>query len=165
MKIVRSMNSKSCTLDPVPINLVKDCFEIWAPVLSVIVNNSFQSGVFQEEYKSAIVRPLIKKPDLDRPVSNFSFLDKFLEKCAFKRLNQYFSCNSLYGNFQSAYREGHGTETAILNVHNDIMLALDNRLNVVLVMLDLSAAFDTIDHTILIDRLQTRFQIGGKALC
>ena len=171
IKIVRSMNSKSCALDPVPTSLVKDCLEIWAPVLTLIVNNSFQSGVFPEECKSAIVRPLIKKPDLDRnvlknyrPVSNCSFLDKFLEKCAFKQLNQYFSCNSLYGNFQSAYREGHGTETALLKVHNDIMLALDNRLDVVLVMLDLSAAFDTIDHTILIDRLQTRFQIGGKAL-
>ena len=68
----------------------------------------------------------------------------------------------MYGKFQSAYREGHSTETALLRVHNDVMCALDRQKDLILVMLDLSAAFDTIDHDILMHRLRTRFGIGGK---
>ena len=95
-------------------------------------------------------------------MSNCSFLDKFLEKAALKQLHDYFQDNSLYGKFQSAYREGHSTETALLRVHNDVMCALDRQKDLILVMLDLSAAFDTIDHDILMHRLRTRFGIGGK---
>ena len=87
VEIVGDMNVKSSMLDPIPTKFVKECLDIWAPVLTSIVNSSFQSGIFPEDCKSAIVRPLIKKHDLDknvfknyRPVSNCSFLDKFLEK-------------------------------------------------------------------------------------
>ena len=87
-----------------------------------------------------------------------------MEKCAYKQLNDYLCNNNLYGKFQSAYRAGHSTETTVLKVHNDIMLALDSKRDVILVMLDLSAAFDTIDHTILLQRLENRCGIGGKVL-
>ena len=150
---------------------MKDCIEELKPVLQRIVNASFQTGIFPEECKAAIVRPLIKKPGLDsnvlknfRPVSNCSFLDKFLEKCAFARLHDHLSRYGLYGKFQSAYREGHSTETALLRVLNDAVLALDRQHDVVLVLLDLSAAFDTIDHDILLQRLRTRFGVGGQAI-
>ena len=171
VKIVRGINAKTCSLDPIPTGILKECLDVWAPVLTLVVNKSFESGVFPDDCKSAIVRPLIKKHNLDknvlknyRPLSNCSFLDKFLEKCAFMQLNEYLTSNSLYGKYQSAYRQGHGTETALLKVKNDIMLALDNKKDVILVLLDLSAAFDTIDHTILLRRLEKRFQITGKAL-
>lgn len=171
VKVVRGMNAKTCSLDPIPTGILKECLDVWGPVLTLIVNKSFEFGVFPEVCKTAIVRPVIKKHDLDknvlknyRPLSNCSFLDKFLEKCAFMQLNEYFVTNSLYGKFQSAYRQGHSTETALLKVKNDIMLALDSKTDVVLVLLDLSAAFDTIDHAILLKRLQNRFQITGKAL-
>ena len=72
--------------------------------------------------------------------------------------------NRLYSKTQSAYRENHSTETALLRVHNDIMIALDARKDVVLVMLDLSAAFDTLDHNILLNRLQHHFGITGTVL-
>ena len=169
VKVIKEMNTKSCALDPIPVKFIKECVDVWAPALTHIVNSSFKSGIFPENCKFAIVRPLIKKNDLDqnelknyRPVSNCSFLDKFLEKCAFKKINECLNANSLYGKFQSAYRENHGTETALLRVYNDVMMSLDSRKDVVLVLLDLSAAFDTIDHTILLHRLETRFRMEGK---
>jgi hypothetical protein len=168
--IVSKMPSKSCDLDPMPTQFVKDYIDDLAPILLRIVNASFESGVFPASCKGAIVRPLIKKRGLDpnalvnyRPVSNCSFLSKFLEKCGFSRLHEYLSSNSLYGKFQSAYREGHSTETALLRVLNDVVLALDRQHDVILVLLDLSAAFDTIDHHILLDRLRSRFGICGRA--
>ena len=169
-KIVSQMPSKSCELDPMPTQLVKENIDVLAPLLQRIVNSSFQSGVFPEQCKSAIVRPLLKKLGLDpnilknyRPLSNCSFLDKFMEKCAFMRLNSYLTTNNLYGKFQSAYREGHSTETALLRVMNDVVLSLDVQHDVILVLLDLSAAFDTIDHDILLERLRSRYGICGKA--
>ena len=168
-KLVKKMPSKTCSIDPMPTNLVKECLDVLAPFLVRIVNCSFDSGIFPHHCKEAIIRPLIKKVGLDtndlktfRPVSNCSFLDRFLEKAALKQLHDYFQDNSLYGKFQSAYREGHSTETALLRVHNDVMCALDRQKDLILVMLDLPAAFDTIDHDILMHRLRTRFGIGGK---
>jgi len=170
-KVVLSMKNKSCSLDPLPTCFVKSCVDVLVPTLTQIVNNSFENGVFPDECKTALVRPVIKKLELDRnilkhyrPVSNCSFLDKLLEKCAYNQLNDYLNVNSLYGKVQSAYRKGHSTETALLKIHNDVMLALDKRLDVILVLLDLSAAFDTIDHSILFQRLHIRFGLSGNVL-
>ena len=170
-KIVMGMKNKSCPLDPIPTTFVKSCIDVLVPVLTKLVNCSFEEGVFPDDCKNALVRPVIKKACLDRnilknyrPVSNCSFLDKLLEKCAFNQFHEYLNSNSLYGKFQSAYRKGHSTETALLKIHNDIMLALDKKIDVILVLLDLSAAFDTIDHQILLNRLRTRFGFDGTVL-
>ena len=96
-KLVKKMPSKTCSIDPMPTNLVKECLDVLAPFLVRIVNCSFDSGIFPHHCKEAIIRPLIKKVGLDtndlkkfRPVSNCSFLDKFLEKAALKQLHDYF---------------------------------------------------------------------------
>ena len=67
-------------------------------------------------------------------------------------------------NQQSAYRKFHSVATALVSVHNDIMYAMDGKKAVLLVLLDLSAAFDTIDHAILLERLYVNFGIQGLAL-
>lgn len=170
-KVIHEMKNKSCSLDPIPTAIVKQCMGLLAPVFTKIVNTSFNTGIFPDICKTAIVKPLIKKSDLDRnilknyrPVSNCSLLDKFLEKCAYLQINDYLCKNSLYGKFQSAYRKSHSTETALLRIQSDVLLALDKRKDVILVMLDLSAAFDTIDHSLLLNRLQRRFGFGELAL-
>ena len=129
------------------------------------------SGTVPCCYKNALVKPLIKKPGLDfnvlknfRPVSNLPFLSKILEKVILKRLLLHLENNDLNEIFQSAYKKCHSTETALLKVHNDILCDLDQKHVTLQSLLDLSAAFDTLDHGILLKRLELSFGIKGSAL-
>ena len=88
-----------------------------------------------------------------RPISNLSFLSKILEKIVAKRLSDYMTVHHLQEKMQSAYKTGHSTESALLRIQNDILHDLDKKRGVILVLLDLSAAFDTIDHDLLLQRL------------
>jgi len=97
-------------------------------------------------------------------MSNLPFLSKILEKLVTKRLEIHLSSHRLYDNLQSAYRTGHSTETALLKVHHDIAEALDRKRMVALVLLDLSAALDVIDHKILQTRLEHKFRVTGSAV-
>ena len=123
------------------------------------------------DFKQAIVRPLLKKPGLDKevlknycPVSNLPIVSKIVEKVVAKRIEHHLNSNFLHGNLQSAYRSCHSTETALLRVHHDIATALGNNCGAVLVMLDLSAAFDVIDLNILFRRLEHTYGIASSAL-
>ena len=122
-------------------------------------------------FKSAIVSPVLKKPSLDpenfgnyRPISNLPFLSKITEKVVLAQLLKHLQTNKLLYHLQSAYRSDHSTETALLKMCSDILSALDNKNVTLLSLLDLSAAFDTIDHSILLSRLQTCFGISGSVL-
>jgi len=160
-KIVSRSPEKSCTLDPIPTGLFKACISELAPVLADILNTSLHTGVFPSSFKNALVSPILKKPSLDanvlgnyRPVSNLLFLSKVLEKIVVTRLNAHLQRNGLLEPLQSAYREFHSTETALLKIKDDIAISIGNRKAVLLILLDLSAAFDTINHQKLIDTLQ-----------
>jgi hypothetical protein len=170
-KIVLRSPNKSCVLDPMPTWLLKKFTEPLIPTITDIVNKSIQSSIFPSALKEARVTPLIKKPSLDRnvlknyrPVSNLPFVSKILEKAVLMQLIDYMEANNLFCPVQSAYRAKHSTETALLKIQNDILLELDAGRGVILVLLDLSAAFDTIDHDILVSRLQSRLGISGPAL-
>ncbi len=80
------------------------------------------------------------------------------------QLHAYLSANRMYEPVQSGYRKGHSTETALVRVQNDILLAMDQRKVVMLLLLDISAAFDTVSHGILLHRLEHRFGISGEVL-
>ena len=114
--------------------------------------------------------PLLKKSTLDpevcknyRPVSNLIFLSKVLEKVVAAQLDDHLTRNGLHEPFQSAYRPGHSTETALVRVHNDIVRAIGKHKVVLFVMLDLSAAFDTVNHRCLLSILQ-ELGVGGSVL-
>ena len=117
-------------------------------------------------YKEAILTPILKKPDLNtedlknsRPISHLSYVSKLIEKVVAKQITNYVSINNLHEPMQSAYRERHSTETALCKIYNDITLSLDHNECVLFISLDLSAAFDTINHQIL---LAHRFGITGR---
>ena len=99
-----------------------------------------------------------------RPISNLKVVSKIIEKVVAVRLNHYLELNHLNEPLQSAYKRFHSCETVLVRVHNDILRAIDNRHCVVLLLLDLSAAFDTVYHSILLERLYSKFAIRGSAL-
>ena len=169
--IIKKASKATCPLDPIPTNLLHNFLPVLAPVIVDIVNASLSSGVFPTELKSAIICPLLKKPGLDseilknyRPVSNLSFISKVVEKVVASRLVEHMNHNNILDSMQSAYRAGHSTETALLKVHSDIVTAIDNGAGVFLILLDLSAAFDTVDHTILLDFLKVHVGLDGPVL-
>ena len=172
-KILELISSKveSCDLDPVPAPVLKPCLSVLTPVITEIVNRSLTTGYIPECLKTAQIRPLLKKSNLDpenfknfRPVSNLPFISKVIEKAACLQLVNYIETNDLGETFQSAYKSLHSTETALLRVHDDILRAIDNNRSVALLLLDLSAAFDLVDHGILLHRLAFCFGIKGSAL-
>ena len=165
------LSNSSCDLDPIPTKLLKLCLDPLLGPITRIVNMSLGSGVFPKDLKHALVRPTLKKPTLDpdilknyRPVSNLPTLSKIIEKAAVTRLTFHLSHNSLIEKFQSAYRPGYSTETALVRITSDILSDLDSRRGVILVMLDLSAAFDTLDYNVLVSRLDRRLGVRGTAL-
>ena len=101
-----------------------------------------------------------------RPVSNLSFQSKVSERIVLSQLNEHLNHNNLLSPLQSANRPipNHSTETALLSIVNDLLTAMDHNKICILTLLDLSAAFDTIDHQILLTRLQHSFGISGPAL-
>ena len=119
-------------------------------MITFIVNASISTGIVSPQFKQAIVTPLLKKPGLDtndmknfRPMSNLYFISKILEKVVLIQLKNHLSGNNLLEIFQSAYRQNHSTETAVLSVLDGQLGSVDERLVSLVALLDLSAAFDT----------------------
>ena len=170
-KIITSSPQKTCPLDPIPTWLLKACTDSESLLSSItgIINRSLMDGCVPEDFKGALVTPLLKKQTLDcnilnnyRPVSNLKFISKVLEKVVAARLNKYLEENNLREPYQSAYRKCHSTETALLKVQSDILCALGQKKGVLLVLLDLSAAFDTVDHDLLMNTI-SQLGVGGVA--
>ena len=162
-KLIMSCKTKSCSF--------KDCLDCLLPVIVRIVNLSFSSSTFPDSLKLALVIPLLKKILLDienkknyRPVSNLPFLGKVIEKTAINRFSGHVKHHNLDEIRQSAYKEYHSVETALLVVFDDLLSAIDNRKHVLVCLLDYSAAFDTIDHSILFRRLLNSYGFSGDAL-
>lgn len=169
-KLVLRVPSKSCLLDSVPTNITKDCLNELLPILSTMINLSLQCGLFPDIWKYSVVTPLLKKQGLDlvfktfRPISNISFVSKLAERVAADQIQSYLNEHDLFPSLQSAYRLHYSTETALLKVKNDILMNMEDQHVTLPVILDLSAAFDTVDYRILLDRLQFDFGISGSVL-
>jgi len=144
--------------------------DLIAPFLTELFR-SLSTATVPTVFKSALIAPLIKKPDLDstdprsyRPISNLSVVSKLLEHIVFRQLYSYLSAADLLPRLQSAYRTHHSTETSVLKVLTDILYAVDDGDLSVLALPHLSVAFDTVDHDILLTWLKVSFGISGAAL-
>ena len=171
LELISGSTIKSCALDPLPASVMQKCYSRLVPVFRRVINLSRSSGTMPNDLKIAMLLPLLKKLNADfeqftsfRPVSNLKFLSKLVEKAVYVQLNNYLGKNDLHEPLQSAYKIFHSTETALLTVTNDIMLSLDKGDSVFLVLLDLSAAFDTVNHSLLLARLKKSFGITGTVL-
>ena len=168
LKIVTKAPTKHCYLDPAPTSLVKRLVLLLAEILAKIRNASFHGAIFPANLKEADVRPRLKKPTLDlddvnsfRLISNLSFLSKVIERIAAARLSVHIESQQLLPSRQSAYRAHHSTETAITSVHDKTVRTIDAGDMCAVVLLDLSAAFDTVDHSTLLSVLSRRFGVAN----
>ena len=159
-KIIKNSPSKSCSLDPWPTFLVIEFLDILITPITSVINASLREGSCPKFFKQAHVTPLLKKSTLDRevlknyrPVSNLNFVSKILERVVSSQLLSHLDESCLLTGFQSAYRRFHSTESALLNIQDDLFLNMSEGSTTALTLLDLSAAFDTIDHLILFHRL------------
>ena len=171
IKVLASMPAKSCFLDPVPTWIVKKMQDVLAPVICNLCNATLRCAIFPASQKQAIVSPRLKKSTLDpdhltsyRPISNLSFTSKVVERIVASRFVRHAEDNHLFPTKQSSYRRGHSTETAMLCVYNDLVRAVDSKLVTALVLLDLSSAFDTVDHSTLLTVLDRRFGVRESAM-
>ena len=149
----------------------KRLIDVLAPLIMVIVNLSLSTGKMPDDYKNAVLIPLLNKIALDqdifnnfRPISNLVYISKLIEKVVASRLHSHMTNNNLHEELQSSYRKFHSTETALTCLHDDILRSIDDNKSVILIMLDLSAAFDTVDHDVRLEKLKFGLGICGTAL-
>uniref|UniRef100_A0A8C6KMM3 Reverse transcriptase domain-containing protein n=1 Tax=Nothobranchius furzeri TaxID=105023 RepID=A0A8C6KMM3_NOTFU len=165
------MKTSACPLHILPSSLFKSAFQSIGPSVLSIINASLVSGQVPAYFKNAVIHPLLKKPSLDpslhssfRPISKLPFISKILEKVVAKQLTAALDEHNIYDSFQSGFRRAHSTETALLRVSNDLLTHSDAGDCSVLVLLDLTAAFDTVDHHLLLERLRDWVGLSGSAL-
>ena len=169
-EILKDITIKSSTVDPLPAELLKDNLDTVVPHLCELVNLSLSQGCV-DGAKVAHITPLIKDQTLDnsefknyRPISNLSFVGKLIERVVLRRLNEHLTENNLHIPWQSGYKKSHSTETLLIRIVNDLLIASNEEKATVVMMLDLSAAFDTVDHQLLLQILATELGITGTAL-
>ena len=166
---IQRLNKTYCRLDPINVSKIAKAYESAVPFVSQLVNKYFADCIFVESEKLALVRSQLKRAGLDnedkrnyRPISNLTFLSKIVERIIFDQLYTFMEESGTLTKYQSAYRELHSTETALCKIHNDLVAATCSGRTSLLVLLDLSAAFDTIDHDLLLCDLHS-FGIRGDA--
>jgi len=163
IELIKCSATKSCSLDSIPTALLKheEVLPSAVPALTKIINTSLSTGHVPSCFKEAVISPGLKKPGLDanelknyRPISNICFPAKIMEKVVAKQLVQHLKQNGIFDPLQSAYQKGKSCETVLIKIKNDVDLMLSEGRAALIVLLDLSAAFDTLDHEMLLHRLQ-----------
>ena len=169
-KIISQCGVKTCMEDPIPAKLFMSVIDIVLPVLMNLVNQSLHEGSM-DGVNWSVLDPLLKKVGLDfesfknyRPVNNLLFFSKLTERVVATRLDHHMDVHGLHEPSQFAYKAEHNTETMMLNLTDEALRGFDNNMATVVIFLDLSAAFDTIDINKLLEILENEIGIGGTAL-
>ena len=166
-KILSQLKSSSPGIDKLPMSLFKNNSRIFSHILSHLCNMSLSSGTFPEIHKKGIVSPLYKSKDPQdvtnyRPVCLLNSVSKILEKVVNIRLLNHLNNNNILNNNQFAYRKGRNTEGVAMKLCNDILRGFDENKLGIAVFLDLSRAFDCVNHKILLEKLK-HYGISGIA--
>ena len=153
----------------------RPCADVFSEELLVVAYaipfQAFQQSYVPTSQKAAIITPLLKKMRLDkndrknyRPVSNLKFISKLLERVVCSQMSNFLEENDALPSTQSAYKRYHSTESALLKVYSDLCMSLSRGHVALLGLLDMSAAFDTVDFGILLQRLRDSFGRRGAPL-
>ena len=170
-KITSATPTKSCSLDPLPTHILKEFLPDVLPFIVDMCNTSLEEGCLPLSQRHAIVTTHLKKAgadqsDVKKLSSNFKsdVHVKKHRKLVCRQLVSYVKLSGPMPGLQCTYRRGHSTETAVLKIISFLLMAVDRGQVTILGLLDLSAAFDTVDHIILINRQRHSFGIRGAAL-
>lgn len=157
MKWMLMLKVTSSTNYVMPTSLFLEAFDSIGPYILSIINKSLAEGFVPLSVWHAVVEPLLKKPGLDpcvlqnfHPISKLPSTAKIIEKVVFRQLFSFLAEMDIMHKFQSGFRTGYSSESALTRVFNDTLLEVDNGNSVGFVLLNLSAAFDTLDHTIFV---------------
>ena len=170
LKLIMEIPTKTCENDIIPSKLLKEILPTIIPSLTKIANLSINKGSFSEKWKSATVKLLIKSQSKGtihqnyRPVSNLTFLSKVVEKITLNQFTQHCEDYHLLPDYQSAYRKFHSCEISLIKLVNDLLWAMEKQEVTAMTVLDLSVAFDTVDHDLLLAVLDQKFGVKGTAL-
>ena len=168
-KIIDRIKTDVATgMDNIPSKIIKNTKTILSPYLTKIINISFETKKFPDILKNAIIKPIFKKDDKNdisnyRPISILPVISKIFERATLDQLIQYFEKYDLINCFQHAYRKFHGTVTCLFELLNEIYHLIDMKKKVAIVSLDLSKAFDTINHTLLLKKLKS-FNLNSDSI-
>ena len=172
LKIIKNFKAKGSSGDDEVTSIFlkhERVSHLFAPCLSILINQSLHTGIFPDRLKIAKVVPLFKDKgdDFDfenyRPISLLSVISKVYERVAYDQLYDFFDSNDLFYKSQYGFRKGHSTEHALLELYDRVLRNVDKQHDPFAIFLDLSKAFDTIDHAILISKLN-HYGIRGSAL-
>ena len=169
-EIIKDMTIKTSFDDPLPASLLKSSLDLLLPYILELVNLSLETGDITG-LKESVITPILKKINLDsevfahfRPIVNLQFLSKLIEKCVLVQLTDHMKANGLDCSEQFAYKKNHSTETMVLQIVNDVLVGFDKHSCTILVMLDMSAAFDTVDIQKLLNILEHKIGLAGTVL-
>ena len=169
-EIIMASPSKFCELDSIPNALLKRLLPVVLLDIISLVNLSLRTGTFANEWKITCVKPLIKSINMQliknsyRPISNCNFISKIIENCMLVQLNQHCNLRGLLPCYQSAYQAFHCCETSLLKLCNDMLWQMEYQEVSMLIVCDLSAAFDTINQQTLMEVLSEYYGVKGTAL-
>ena len=152
-------NNVATGIDTLNAKIIKDSKSSILQYLTELINLSFETGVFPDSMKIAIISPIFKEGDPDditnyRPISVLPILSKLFERAAANQIVDFLEKNNIISNRQHAYRKSHSTETCLFELLNNIYKNLDEKLYVAVAKLDLSKAFDSISHDLLLLKMQ-----------
>ena len=169
-QIIKASGIKTSMEDPIPSQVLQQSLDISLPILTVLINKSLLEGSM-DGVKESIIDPLLKKAGLDideqknyRPVNNLLFFSKLVERVVDKQLNEHMTVNNLHENSQFAYKQHHNTETMMLGVTDEVLRGFDENLATIVIFIDLSAAFDTIDVEKFLEIMYEEMGVGGTVL-
>ena len=169
LKILKALKGKkSYGLDGITSEFLKIGAEVLAIPLTWIINTSITTGKFPEDWKISKIIPLFKKGNRRttknyRPVALLSVAGMILEKVVAMQIEEFFESNDLFGSFQFGFRRGKSTVSELLTLFDILLDAKQDKKEILLIMYDLSSAFDLADHKILIAKLKV-YGFDSKAL-
>ena len=160
IKLISKMdNKKSPGHDGFSSKFLKLCSPFISDSLACIINSSISKGVYPDSLKIARVSPTFKKGDKNepsnyRPIGVLSLINNVFEKVLHSRLYKYLNKFNILYEYQFGFREGHSTNQALTEITDNIKFAMDNQLLTCGIFIDLTKAFATVNHNILLDKLQ-----------